>query len=532
MSGTALAHDRKLDRRVALQEYLPRDFGTRQGDGTVGPRSSSDAEDYQWGLARFLEEARTLARLDHARVARVYQVLEARGTAYMVTEYVEGGNLEEELQADGPWPEVRVRALLEALLPGLAAVHRADLVHRDIKPANIMLRSDGVTPVLIDFGAARYAAGVHSRSLTSVLTPGYAPHEQYQTAGKQGPWTDVYALGAVAYRALSGRVPVEATARVDAIARAARVDAPAGVGHDPDPLVPVAAATAGEVSDACRAAVTAALAVWPEDRPQDVAAWRAQWDGGQAVGPPVGSAAEAGKDDLRVRGGAARPGFTGGAGSGVETGDPSGSRKPWIRRAFHRTAYAVTALVVVAAVTAGIMNWSGGGNGGAGGSETANVTGPEPGSATGRDDDQSGSDLVFSDCDGCPELVSIPAGTFMMGSPASEPDREDDEGPVRRVTVGAFALGRTEVTRAEYAAFVAATGHGSGGGCMGGWREPGFVQGGDHPVVCVSWEDAQAYVAWLSRETGESYRLPSESEWEYAARAGTTTARYWGGRVG
>ena len=127
-----------------------------------------------------------------------------------------------------------------------------------------------------------------------------------------------------------------------------------------------------------------------------------------------------------------------------------------------------------------------------------------------------------------------------MGSPASEEDRSDDEGPLRRVVVGSFALGRREVTRSEYAAFVMATGRGSGGGCAvftGGewspnaersWREPGFAQGGDHPVVCVNWEDARAYAAWLSGETGKSYRLPSESEWEYAARAGTTTARYWG----
>ena len=99
-----------------------------------------------------------MARLDHARIVRVHRVIEARGTAYMVMEYVEGRNLEETLQAEGPWSEARVRALLEALLPGLATVHEAGLAAPDIKPANVMLRADG-TPVLIDFGAARYAAG-------------------------------------------------------------------------------------------------------------------------------------------------------------------------------------------------------------------------------------------------------------------------------------------------------------------------------------------------------------------------------------
>ena len=200
---TYLARDESLGRRVAIKEYLPLEWAGRRADGSVGPRSASQAQDYEWGLARFLDEARTLARLDHVRIVRVYRVLEAWGTAYMVMEYVAGRNLEEALKAEGPWPEERVRGLLESLSPGVVLVHEAGLVHRDVKPSNVMLRADG-TPVLIDFGAARYAAGVQSRSLTSVLTPGYAPYEQYHTKGRQGPWTDVYALGAVAHRALSG----------------------------------------------------------------------------------------------------------------------------------------------------------------------------------------------------------------------------------------------------------------------------------------------------------------------------------------
>ena len=158
------------------------------------------------------------------------------------------------------------------------------------------------------------------------------------------------------------------------------------------------------------------------------------------------------------------------------------------------------------------------------------------------------SGRLFRDCDACPEMVMIPAGTFMMGSPASEEGRDDDEGPRHEVTLRSpFALGRYEVTRAEYAAFVSATGHDMSGGCLvqgfrpfpfsdieltrdenASWRSPGFAQGDDHPVVCVSWRDAQAFVEWLSRETGERYQLPSEAEWEYAARAGTATPRWWG----
>ena len=128
-----------------------------------------------------------------------------------------------------------------------------------------------------------------------------------------------------------------------------------------------------------------------------------------------------------------------------------------------------------------------------------------------------------------------------MGSPSSEEGRYDDEGPVHRVTISeAFAVGVYEVTRGEFGRFAAATGHKSGDSCRvwdgewtneegKGWRDPGFVQTERHPVVCVSWKDVQAYVKWLSGETGEEYRLLSESEWEYVARGGTSTARYWGG---
>ncbi len=151
----------------------------------------------------------------------------------------------------------------------------------------------------------------------------------------------------------------------------------------------------------------------------------------------------------------------------------------------------------------------------------------------------------FRDCPACPEMVVIPAGTFRMGSPDDEKGRDSDEGPVHSVRIAEpFALAAREVTVGEFRAFVEATGYRTeaekGKGCATwdgakwaydakrSWRAPGFVQGEDHPVVCVSWNDARAYLQWLSQEAKRTYRLPSEAEWEYAARAGSTTARYWG----
>ena len=148
---------------------------------------------------------------------------------------------------------------------------------------------------------------------------------------------------------------------------------------------------------------------------------------------------------------------------------------------------------------------------------------------------------TFRDCPECPEMVVVPAGRFMMGSPLVGRRYDKNEGPEHPVTIGyRLAVGVHEVTRGEFARFVSATGRSMGDTCRTvegegleerfgrHWRDPGFSQTDGHPVVCVSWEDAQAYAAWLSRAIGEDYRLLSESEWEYVARAGTETARYWG----
>src|SRR5262245_58238567 len=152
----------------------------------------------------------------------------------------------------------------------------------------------------------------------------------------------------------------------------------------------------------------------------------------------------------------------------------------------------------------------------------------------------------FRDCTGCPEMIVVPAGTFTIGSPAEEAGRRDDEGPQRQIRIAkAFAVGRYEVTRRQYETFLRATRHPVSGNCMtdrrksGTWaldpqtnfRDPGFPQTGDHPAACITWHDAKAYIAWLNTRTGGGYRLLTEAEWEYAARAGSTTAYPWGASI-
>jgi serine/threonine protein kinase len=218
---TYLALDRALATRVAIKEYLPRDLAVRAADGvTITPHSSGESDTFRFGLSQFLDEARTLARLDHPNIVRVRQFFSAHGSAYLVMDYYQGLSLAEYLarQPDGRLPEAKALGLMQPILDGLRAVHAEGFLHRDIKPANIYLArtaSGGARPILLDFGAARQSVGERSRSLSVLVTDGYAPFEQYSRKGRQGPWTDVYAAAAVLYRVLTGETPPPTPERID-----------------------------------------------------------------------------------------------------------------------------------------------------------------------------------------------------------------------------------------------------------------------------------------------------------------------------
>ena len=196
---TYRAFDRTLQRDVAMKEYLPTGLAIRTPDGTtVSPKSDNDLENYEYGLKRFLDEARTLAKFREPNIVRVIRYLEAHGTAYFIMDYEDGESLSGRLKRVGTMAEDVISAIMLPILGSLKAVHEQGFLHRDIKPGNIYIRKDG-SPVLLDFGAARQALGEQSRAMTGMVTPGYAPFEQYFASGKQGPWSDIYGIGATMY---------------------------------------------------------------------------------------------------------------------------------------------------------------------------------------------------------------------------------------------------------------------------------------------------------------------------------------------
>ena len=215
---TYLAAHATLGHRVAIKEYLPNEFAVRDGT-TVHPKSTSDRSDFEWGLTRFLEEAKTLARFEHRNLVRVRDYFEANHTAYIVMDYEDGEPLDRLLERHGTLTEAQLKRVLLPIVDGLREVHAAGFLHRDIKPSNVYVRRSDESPVLLDFGAARQALGRKSRSLTAVASAGYSPPEQYESDGEQGAWTDIYALSALSYRAIHGESPVEAPRRLNRMAQ-------------------------------------------------------------------------------------------------------------------------------------------------------------------------------------------------------------------------------------------------------------------------------------------------------------------------
>ena len=248
---------------VVLREYMPAGVATRRSDSyAVRAQRASDRPDFDWGLSRLRQEAEALGAIEHPNLARILGLVEENGTAYLVEEYVEGQSLEVILERRGKLPEAEIRFLLTPLLDGLEQVHRVGLVHGAIDPAAIVFRPGGV-PVLVGFGAPRPTPATRGDgAVPETAGNAYAPFEIHDVRASVGPWTDIYALGAILYRAVAGVAPPPGAARVAALDRGA-----------PDPYR--AAQGLQGYGSGLLAAIDRALALAERERPQSLAAFRA-----------------------------------------------------------------------------------------------------------------------------------------------------------------------------------------------------------------------------------------------------------------
>ena len=309
-----LAVDTMLEREVAIKEYLPVSHAVRRGELEVQVRSQAHETLFEKGMRSFISEAQTLARFRHPALVEVLQFWEGNGTAYMVMPYYRGQTLRDMVQRgiriDS---EAELLAILQPVLSGLSVMHAADCYHRDISSDNILLLDSGA-PVLLDFGAARNSLVDAGDASTIILKPGFAPIEQYagdQTAAPEGPWTDIYALSAVAFQLITGDMPTASVARIMN-----------------DPLVPLARREIAGFSRGLLRAIDQGMAVRPEDRPRSAAdfeylllnpvvdevpepSWPVDAAGGQPAAAATGQAGAVSGDApvRRAPAAAARPGW-------------------------------------------------------------------------------------------------------------------------------------------------------------------------------------------------------------------------------
>lgn len=210
---TYLAYDNRLQRRVAIKEYFPSDLSIRNADTrNVAPRSGPAQQDFAFGLKKFIDEAQTLAGLRHPHIVMVHDSFEAHGTAYYVMDFIDGLDLRQQVTNHGPMGLHGIDVVVNSIGQALSHAHERSITHRDVSPSNIMWQDSGHV-VLIDFGAARVATGIRSRSIETLCSEGFSPLEQYSSSGKVGPWTDVYSLAATLFFCLTGHVPQSAPDR-------------------------------------------------------------------------------------------------------------------------------------------------------------------------------------------------------------------------------------------------------------------------------------------------------------------------------
>lgn len=495
---------------------------------------------------RFVREAKAAGRLHHPNIISVYECGEDAGQTFIVMEFVNGKPLSTYLWRRHRFNLEEIRDIIDKVLEALDYAHSMNVVHRDIKPSNVMLSENGEIKIA-DFGIARLDSSTLTRVGTVIGTPSYMSPEQL--LGKRVDHrTDLYATGLLLYELLTHKKAFEGSDPNSLMYQVVHSDPvpprtvcstlPAGF----DPVVKKALAKKPDERFQTGKEFIAAIAQVPLARSESEVAQKdvsrlqqiSAYDQPAAereilptmLGDPATETAVLGKI-------------------------PDG-KKP---RAYGRKGLFAGLVLVIVAIAAALwlvvprdrLTSFFDGLVGPPGSEdevSDEAKSPEmiakraPDTRRERDVERFTHGKVFRDCPWCPEMVVIPPGSFVQGSPYSETERQSNESPQHQVNIEyPLAVGQHEVTLAEYSRFVTETSRQSSG-CWGygdewkennllNWLEPGYQQDSLHPVTCVSWSDAQAYAQWLSRKTSQTYRLLSSSEWEYVARAKNQRTRNW-----
>ena len=475
---TYLCKHTGLGKRVAIKEFFFAQFCERQGDTSqVTVPTAGNRELVEKFRRKFVKEARLITdKLSQApSVVNVFDVFDENGTSYYVMDYIDGRSLAEVLKQRGRLGEAEAVAIIEQVGRALSYVHSCGINHLDIKPANIMMSRATGRPVLIDFGVAKqYDATTGEATTTTPVgrTPGYAPLEQYSLGGVSHftPQSDIYALGATLYNLVTGNTPPEATAMPR------------------DAVLPYP----DDISTPVRQAITVAMQLHKEDRPTKVEDFlkllHSQQKAGNKKIEPVDDKTDIDdKPEAVVIDSRSRPVPPSQVQSTARfncSHEPESTRRKWL-------PWVVGVVVaVVVYMTVALLNWN-----------TSMQVNDEL-SVEHLQDNLLEIDMVY-----------VSGGTFMMGATSEQgSDAYDGEKPAHSVTLDGYYIGKYEVTQKLWEAVM--------GDC------PNLHDGDNFPVEDVSWNEVQIFITKLNNLTGKQYRLPTEAEWEFAARGGNSSCGY------
>ncbi len=486
---TYVATDLRLGGRVAVKEFFMHGINQRDGDATtVSVSNPASRQMFDEQRRKFQKEARRLSKINNPYIVKVSDLFDANNTSYYVMDYIDGNSLSGIQKNQGhPFSEQQVLDILPQMLDALECIHSQSIWHMDIKPGNILMDSHGHC-TLVDFGSSKQTSISEGMTTSTALsyTPGYAPPEQMNgSKDNWGPWTDFYALGATLYNLLTGNRPPSSDVITD--------------------LEGDAFSFPATTSEETRQLIVWMITLSTKKRPQNASEIR-----GRMEFKPSVEHKDSGSEGMGVISEQTVVNSTSSSESTVygpvETNEKvlenegAGAGKKTDKRIY----WVIGILVLMVAV---VLIF------GLGGKESGKENDADP-KMFDSSQYSNGEKKTFNVNGVSFNMVKVDGGSFMMGAtPEQGDDVDDNEKPAHNVTLDEYMIGQTEVTQELWKAVM-------------GENPSNFKGNLQRPVEQVSWHDCQEFIRKLNSLTGQHFRLPTEAEWEYAARGGNKSQWY------
>ncbi len=484
----------EFEERMAMKEFFMRGVNEREDDSvSVSVSNAENKQQFDTQKEKLKKEARRLRRLHNENIVKVHDLFEENGTVYYVMDYIDGESLSKRIKRTGePLQESEVRGILPQLLKALEEVHRSGIWHLDIKPANIMVDSHGKA-LLIDFGASKQLRSSEGYSVSTstamCYTPGYAPMEQIeQDFEKFGPWTDFYALGATLYCLLTTKKPPSTSEINEGDAFAYPSSVSPRMRQLVEWLMQPARRKRPQSVDEIRDFIKEQpINVEEEETTVYVNSPKEEETVVESEQTAPNKAFQKKKEDVNTQNINKNASFI---------------KRMWMF---------VLLIVAIVSVSGFFINKSINSNDDATDLETLSDEDNSNNDAIGLET-LSNEDRVIID-NLVNNMVYVEGGTFVMGATSEQGSEADnDEKPTHSVTLSSYYIGKYEVTQAEWRAVMGSN--------------PSYFKGDNLPVENVSWNDCQEFIRKLNSLTGKNFRLPTEAEWEFAARGGNNSRGY------